>query len=68
MRQPIMHKDAARKREYLRLILQPSEGGREDKAVIIPLEIGTVMFPLSIGFHTETLVGQELCPLHLILI
>ena len=40
---PVVDEDITRKREYLRLVLQPSEGGGEDKPVIIPLELRAVV-------------------------
>ena len=40
---PVVDEDITRKREYLRLVLQPSEGGGEDEPVIIPLELRAVV-------------------------
>ena len=33
--------------EYLCLILQSSEGGREDKSVVVSLEVGTIFLLLA---------------------
>ena len=40
---PVVDEDITRKREYLRLVLQPSEGGGEDEPVVVPLELRAVV-------------------------
>ena len=47
--EPVVHKDASRQWKYLRLILQPSEWGGEDDAVIIALKSGSDLFRLVVG-------------------
>ena len=67
MRQPVVHENTARQREHLRLVLQPAERSREDETVIVPLEFRTVLLALCVqGLQTETFVGDELFPVHII--
>jgi hypothetical protein len=57
MRQSVVHKDTARKREHLRLVLQPAERGGKDQAVVVALEFGTVVFARLVQFlQAEALV------------
>ena len=39
----VVYEDAARQREYLRLVLQPAECRREDEAVVIALEFRAIV-------------------------
>ena len=54
--EPVVHKDAAWQWKYLRFVLQPSEWGGEDDAVVIALKSGSDLFRLVVGpgFKTQT--------------
>ena len=58
MCQTVVHEYAARKREYLRFVLQTAERGGEDQAVVVSLKIGTFMFAFMIFFHAEAFAGE----------
>jgi len=47
MSQPVVNKNATRKRENLSFILQPSEGGRKYNPVEIPLKVRTGLVNLG---------------------
>ena len=65
----VVDEDAARKREDLRLVLQPAECRREDETVVIALEFRAVIMALSmLVFLSETLVGYQLFPFHIIVL
>lgn len=58
MGQPVVDKDAAGQGKYLRLVLQAPERSRENKAVIVALEFGPVVFFDFIHlFQSEPFVG-----------
>jgi hypothetical protein len=60
-----VHEDAAWQRKYLCLVLHAPEWGREDKAVVVALEFGAVVaMQTVIVFLAETLIGDELKPVH----
>jgi hypothetical protein len=65
MCQTVMDKNAAGQRENLGLVLKTSERGRKDNTVIIALKFCTVILALWLVFLPQTLVGQELLPIHL---
>jgi hypothetical protein len=50
VRQTVVDEDAARQGEHLRLVLQPSERGGKDEAIIVPLKLGTVVFARFVQF------------------
>ena len=53
MRKSVVDEDAAGQGEDLRLVLQPSEGGGEDQAIVVALEVRPLMLPFVIGFYAE---------------
>jgi hypothetical protein len=65
MRQTVVDKNAAGQGENLGLVLKTSERGRKDNTVIIALKFCTVILALWLVFLPQTLVGQELLPIHL---
>ena len=66
MGQTVVDEDTSRKRKNLRLVLQPAERGREDKAVVVALEFRTVVALLSSAFQSQALAAQKLCPIHIL--
>ena len=63
--QSVVHEDAARQREHLCLVLHAAEGRREDKAVVVALELRAVVVALRVAqLLSETLVRYELLPVH----
>ena len=65
MRQPVVHEDAAGQGEHLRLVLQPAEGGRENKPVIVAFELRTVVVSLGVPMLlSEPFVAYQLLPIH----
>ena len=65
MGQTVVHEDAARQGEYLRLVLHTAERGREDETVVVALEFGAVVAVQTvIVFLAEPLIGDELKPVH----
>ena len=57
MSQPVVYEYATRQRKNLGFVLQTAERRREDEAVIIALEFGTVIFTgLVQFFHAEAFV------------
>ena len=64
VRQAVVHEDAARQRKHLRLVLQASEGSREDKAVVVALKLSAVVATLLHVFLTKAFAGEQLLPLH----
>ena len=68
MSQTVVHKDATRKRENLRFVLQKTEGSGENQAVIIALEFRSVIMALGVAMLlSETLIRYQLLPVHHIL-
>ena len=67
VRQAVVHEDAARQGEDLRLVLQAAEGCGEDKAVVVALEFRAVlgMVPM-VFFQAEPLGGEKGMPVHYI--
>ena len=60
-----MHKDTARQGEHLRLVLQAAEGCREDKAVVVALELRAVVVAQAVAMLlAEALVGDKSLPIH----
>ena len=45
----VVHEDAARQGEHLRLVLQAAEGCREDETVVIALELRAVVVALQVA-------------------
>ena len=67
--QPVVYEDAARQGENLRLVLQSAEGGGEDKAVVIPLKLRTVLVSLLMKlFQSEAFGGYKCVPIHPVLV
>ncbi len=65
MGQSVVNENAARKGEYLRLVLKSAERSREDKTVVVALELRTIVEAVSVSILlTETLVGYQLLPIH----
>ena len=65
----VVDEDAARKREDLRLVLQPAESRREDQAVVIALELRAVVVAFGVlMLLSESLVRYELGPFHIIVL
>ena len=65
--QAVVDKDAARKGENLRLVLQPAEGGGEHKPVEIALEIrarAAAAVGAVVVLHAEAAVADQATPLH----
>jgi len=61
----VVHEDAARKGEYLSLVLQAAEGGGENQPVAVTLEFRAVVVTLWMTvFLPETFVGYQLLPVH----
>ena len=57
MSQTVVHKDASRQGEHLRLVLQAAKRCREDETVVVTLEFRTVIMALRMAlFLTESLV------------
>jgi len=60
-----MNKNAAWQREYLRLILQPSERSREYQAVVVTLKLRTVVMPLGMTvLLSQPSIRYQLLPIH----
>ena len=58
-----MHKDAARQRKHLCLVLHAAEGRREDQAVIVALKLGAVVMAQAVTFLLpKPFVRYELVP------
>ena len=49
MRKAVVHKNTARKWEYLSFVLKTTEGGGEDKTVIISFELRSVVMTLGMS-------------------
>ena len=65
--QSVMDEDTARQREHLCLVLQTSERCREDKTVIVALELRAIVVTLGVAvFLPKPFVGYELLPVHLL--
>ena len=65
MGKAVMHKDTARQRKDLSLILQAAKRRREDQAIIITLEIRSgMMARVMIFLKTKTLIRNEGIPVH----
>ena len=66
----IVHKDAARQREYLSLILQATEWRREHKPVVISTEIGadSALARVVEVLEAKALVANKARPLHGLLV
>ena len=62
--EPVVHEDAAWQRKHLRLVLQATEGSREDQAVIIALEFRAIILAMRAMLLPEPLVGEQLSPFH----
>ena len=63
----VVYKDAARQREYLRLVLQPAESRREDESVVIALEFRAIVVAFGVlMLLSEALVRYELGPFHIL--
>ena len=61
MGEAVVNEDAARQGEHLCLVLQPAEGSREDEAVVVALELRSVVVALGVAILLpESLVGNEL--------
>ena len=54
----VMHKDASWQGEHLRLVLQTSEGSREDQAVIIALKFRAVVLAVWLSLLSQTFIGE----------
>ena len=61
-----MNKYVARKRENLRLVLKPAERRRENKAVVVALEIAAhaAVAGVVVILKTQALAADEFTPLH----
>ena len=60
-----MYENTPREREYLCLVLQPPEGGREDQSVVVAFELRPVIMTLGMPvLLTESFVGYQLLPVH----
>ncbi len=65
MGQAVVDKDTARKREYLSLVLEPPERGREYKTVIITQKIAAhTALVIMIFLQSEPLVADQTVPVH----
>jgi hypothetical protein len=63
--QTVVYEDAARKWEYLRLVLQTTERGRKDQTVVVAFELRAVIMALRVAmFLPKALVGYQLLPIH----
>ena len=61
-----MHENTSGQREYLRLVLKATKRGREDKPIVIALEL-RAQFGVSLVavLLTQTFVGDKLFPIHI---
>ena len=65
MGKTVVHKDTTREWKYLGLVLQSTERSRENKAVVIALELCSVVVAFRMTMLlTESLVGYKLLPIH----
>ena len=66
VRQPVVHENTSGQREYLRLVLKATKRGREDKPIVIALEL-RAQFGMSLVavLLTQTFVGDKLFPIHI---
>jgi hypothetical protein len=65
MGKTVMHKNAARQREHLGLVLQPAEGCRENETVIIPEKSRAVILMGGLNtLHAQTLCRNKSLPIH----
>ena len=54
VRQSVVYENTTRQREYLCFVLQAAERCGKYEAVIVPLELGTVLLPFFVKlFHSE---------------
>lgn len=56
--EPVVDKNAAWKREDLRLVLQSPEWCRENQAIVIPLKFRTIIALLSAAFQSQPFAAQ----------
>ena len=59
VRQPVVHKDAARQGKHLRLVLQAAEGGGEDQAVVVALKFRTVLGVVAVILLQAQALGRK---------
>ena len=65
MGKAVVDKDAAGQWEYLGLVLQTTERGGEDQAIIVAFELRPVVVTLRMTvLLTKTFVGYQLLPIH----
>ena len=64
----IVHEDASRKGEHLRLVLQTTEWGGENQTVVVAFELRPIIITLWVAMLlSEALIRYQLLPIHHIL-
>ena len=63
--QSVVHEYTAWQRKHLGLVLQASERGREDEAIVVTSELSAVIHPIDVQvFLPESFIRYQLLPIH----